>query len=57
MAEGCHEQIDLEFARWLWEFPQKVRPQIIEILAKYSEKNIKILRNEKEVKEFLKQDI
>jgi len=53
MAEGCGEQIDLEFAKWLWGFPKKVRPQMIEILAKYPEKNVVILRNSKEVKEFL----
>ena len=53
MAEGCGEKIDLEFTKWLWSFPKKVRPQMIEILAKYPEKNIVALRNSKEVKEFL----
>ena len=56
MAEGCGEKIDLEFAKWLWRFPKKVRPQMMEILAKYPEKNIIILKNAKDVKEFLKQD-
>ena len=56
MAEGCGEKIDLEFAKWLWKFPKKVRPQMLEILAKYPEKNIIILKNSRKVKVFLKHD-
>jgi len=49
MAAGCGEKIDPVFVKWLWEFPKKVRPQMIEILAKYPEKKIIILRNAQEV--------
>ena len=53
MAEGYNEQIDMEFAKWLWDFPKKVRPQMIEILAKYPEKNIIILKKVKDINAFL----
>ena len=56
MAEGCNEQIDMDFAKWLWEFPKKVRPQMIEILTKYPEKNIIILKNAKDVNLFLNRE-
>ena len=56
MAEGCDEQINMEFAKWLWEFPKRVRPQMIKILAKYPEKNIITLKNAKDVNVFLNRE-
>lgn len=41
MAEGCDERIDLKFLRWVWEYPAKQKPKIVE--------NLRRLSNEKKV--------
>ena len=33
MASGCPEKIDLEFVRWIWDYPRTKRPAILEKLA------------------------
>jgi len=33
MAEGCPEQLDWTFVRWVWNFPRDVRPRLLELLA------------------------
>jgi adenylate kinase family enzyme len=32
MADGCHERLDLEFLRWIWNYPRVSRPRIIRAL-------------------------
>lgn len=32
LAEGCPEQIDAEFLRWIWDFPRNSRPSIVAAL-------------------------
>lgn len=34
MAEGCPEQLDWTFVRWVWNFPRDVRPRLLELLAR-----------------------
>jgi len=29
---GCHEKIDFEFIKWIWNYPRKIRPTIMKIL-------------------------
>lgn len=54
MAEGCREQIDLEFLRWIWTFPQRAKPEIEERLARLGAgKTIYHLRSPREVDDFL----
>lgn len=53
MAEGCEERHDLEFYRFIWSFPNKVRPGILKVLEEQREKNVYILRSEKEIEGFL----
>lgn len=54
MGEGCEEKLDLEFLKWLWDFPKKKRPGILKKLAQLPEtKNLIILKSPKEVKRFL----
>jgi adenylate kinase family enzyme len=33
MTPGCHEQLSLEFLRWIWEYPATRRPDILRRLA------------------------
>lgn len=55
MAEGCAEQFDLSFAKWILEYPKTRKPEILERLrALPPEKSVIILRSPKEVKEFLR---
>jgi adenylate kinase family enzyme len=32
MAPGCPERLDLEFLRWIWTYPRKRRPAVLERL-------------------------
>lgn len=55
MAEGCKEQFDVSFAKWIWEYPKTKKPEILERLkALPAEKSVIILSSPKEVKEFLR---
>ena len=54
MAPGCKEKMDFEFAKWVWRFPQDVRPHTLDILRNVKNTDICILRNPKEVEGFLK---
>lgn len=53
MADGCHEKMDLEFARFIWRFPKDSRPGILNILEK-SEAEVVILRSHKDVENWLR---
>lgn len=54
MAEGCREKFDLEFARWIWNYPSRSRPGVVAMLAANSiGKKIIRLRTSAEVKAFL----
>lgn len=43
MGPGCNEKMDLEFLRWVWQFPGKTVPAIERRLAKLGP-NVQILR-------------
>ena len=43
----------MEFYRFIWSFPDKVRPGILKVLEEQREKNVYILRSEKEIERFL----
>jgi adenylate kinase family enzyme len=54
MADGCDEKFDLVFLKWIWDFPNRTRPKILERLAAVeSEKSIFRLRSRKDVERFL----
>jgi adenylate kinase family enzyme len=54
MGSGCNEKFDLEFLRWIWQFPDKTVPTIEARLAKLRP-NVKLIRlhSPKEVESFL----
>lgn len=29
MGEGCNEKLDIEFLKWIWQYPNKKRPHIL----------------------------
>lgn len=54
MAEGCPEQLNLEFIRWVWGYPKRSRPKVVRMLAENErEKRVVRLRSAAEVESFL----
>ena len=61
LTEGCIEKLDFSFLKWVWDFPKKYRPEILDKLNKLdipvvtfktrkeSEIFLKKLNNEKEM--------
>jgi adenylate kinase family enzyme len=53
MAEGCNEQLDLEFLKWVWDYPKRSKPNVEALLARFeSEKTIIRLKSNREIEEF-----
>jgi adenylate kinase family enzyme len=36
LPEGCPEKIDLEFLRWVWQFPERSRPKVLAAIEQAS---------------------
>lgn len=54
MAEGCHEKIDLEFLKWIWNFKKRSRGRIVKTLEQaQSKKKIYIFKSSKEAEAFI----
>ena len=54
IAEGCDERFDLEFLKWIWNYPKRSLPKIESELAKAgNEKKVIRLRSRKEVSNFI----
>ena len=54
MAEGCCEKLDVEFLLWVWNYPRRSRPKILERLAAIGgSRQVYRLRSDAEVEEFL----
>lgn len=55
MAEGCGEKFDLEFYKWIWDFPKRTKPKIEGLINQFRDtKNIIRLTSKKEIENFLK---
>lgn len=54
MAEGCRERFDLKFLRWVWDYPVRTRPKVVELLGAHARtKNVVWLRSRADVEKFL----
>jgi adenylate kinase family enzyme len=54
MASGCPEKVDWEFLKWIWGFPAKSRPSLLEKVGRFADsKSTYILRRPKEVSRFI----
>ncbi|PZD74806.1 hypothetical protein C1752_00628 [Acaryochloris thomasi RCC1774] len=54
MAAGCPERFDWDFLRWVWDFPKRSRPKILEALDRYAEgRQVIVLRHPSDVRRFL----
>jgi adenylate kinase family enzyme len=55
MAQGCDEKLSLEFIRWVWAYPTRVRPKVMRLLRESSaSKNIFHLRKRADIEGFLR---
>jgi adenylate kinase family enzyme len=56
VAPGCPEQVNWEFVHWVWTYPSRRRPGILEKLdAVRREKQVFILRSTADVRRFLRE--
>jgi hypothetical protein len=53
LASGCDEKIDLDFSRWIWKYPDEVKPGILETIRKQSGIQTKFLKGSNEIERFL----
>ena len=54
MARGCPEKLDLNFLRWIWNYPRRNRPVILEQLARLGQgQRVVRLRSAAAVRDFL----
>lgn len=50
----CPEKIDIEFLRYIWNFPRDRRPAIDESIQQFSNlKNVRIIKNQNELRQFI----
>ena len=55
ITEGCPEKINMEFIRWIWNYPYTRKPATLRFLEKLRAiRNVYILHNQKEVEEFVR---
>lgn len=54
MAEGCRESFNLQFIRWIWEYPERTRPKVLKLIKESSQnKDVIRLRKQSDIEIFL----
>jgi adenylate kinase family enzyme len=54
LPDGCREEFELSFFRWIWGYPERVRPRVLTILAGLRrEVAVHHLRTDRDVRRFL----
>ncbi|RLQ92821.1 DNA topology modulation protein [Planomicrobium sp. Y74] len=54
MAEGVEERFDLNFIKWIWNYPKSIKPIVLQRLEDLpKDKTIVILKSPKEAQRFL----
>jgi adenylate kinase family enzyme len=53
LAPGCNEKIDLDFLKWIWNYPRDVKPGIMETLARQADTEIIVLKSDNEIARYL----
>jgi adenylate kinase family enzyme len=54
MADECREKFNLEFMRWVWDYPKRARPKVLKRLEEnLRDKKIIFLRSQLEMEKFL----
>jgi len=55
VAEGCPENMDAAFLKWIWQFPSRSRPNIMVNIPKYQNIEWIVFKNRKELQKFTKE--
>ncbi|WP_047982342.1 DNA topology modulation protein [Ornithinibacillus contaminans] len=54
MGEGCEERLDVDFLKWVWQYPKAKRPGVLDKIRKLTtEKEVIILQSPRQVEQFL----
>lgn len=53
MNRGCEERLTGEFLRWIWDYPKRQRPKILQKLSGLENKQVVRLRTRRDVNTFL----
>lgn len=53
LGKGCIEKVDFKFLKWVWDFPKKYRPRILELLNQHTNVQVIQFKNRKEAACFL----
>lgn len=54
MAAECPERLNVEFIKYIWDYPRKRKPRLVEKLESYSQtKAVIILKSQAEIERFL----
>jgi thymidylate kinase len=53
LADGCNEKIDLDFLKWIWNYPRDVKPEVMALLKLHADLRVILLRNARETQEFI----
>ncbi len=56
MGASCEEKLDFAFLKWVWNFPDIQRPEMLKRISQFShEKQIIVLKSRKDVENFIHQ--
>jgi len=54
MGEGCNERFDAQFAKWIYGYPSKQKPVVMQKLSALSKDvEVRVLKNQREIESFL----
>jgi adenylate kinase family enzyme len=52
---GCRDKVDLEFVKWIWTYPRKVRPRVMQLLHdRCASKDVVVFHSRREADAYLK---
>ena len=53
LPPGCDEKIDLDFVKWIWGYPRRIKPRVMAALQESGLQTLIFLKGPGEVKAFL----
>lgn len=53
LPPGCYEKIDWEFFQWIWNYPRKIKPALLEALDSQDQAQVIVLKGQREIESFL----
>jgi adenylate kinase family enzyme len=53
MTEGCYEQLDWDFIKWVWNYPKQSKIRLLRELERFRDKTVVMLKTKSDVVAFL----